>query len=807
MKRTLYKPVTLTVKPLYAIPTDKALHINGNKYVLRDFQARLYEVLREKKSEKLAIFLSAPTGSGKTFAILIPMAIEGYDGVIGVYPTKTLAKDQFDSVCNILGGADIPLSEIGIGRTIEELLLDDNMRREIEEKGLPRSTREFMVLRDVTIVNPDGKKLTKRVLLILITAETVEALRLMLGKKTKKEAFHELVNKIFLQVNFVVVFTVPEYPFLIHEMSYGEFEEEGEKLWRIAQNFKEFLEKLNANNTDLQQYIEELEEKVTAFYKKEFGVAKASLRELAEIYASLFRYPMFVDEFHAYSDLSELSLISLVFMYYVLYPQAKCIFSSATPSENLKKMISLVLNTLDVEEVSVEAGTSERGEREQLIRGKTSVTFYCISTGSSGVAGLLRAQKYVPEIAREIVGRDPDKKTIIILDRVGLVLDTCEHIYDAVKDLGKKLLYATSVKVPTEYCREAGLESLKKGDYDYIVGNMSLTQGLDLKHISRLIMYAKDRISFTQRFGRVPRGGDGEVHIVVDWSRLRVLDSLDGREMSYREFLDIVSKLYPSPSSISWLGTPIGFVKITLPIFAYIVLSAVAWGEEQRTELSRLRYALPKLADFIREYAKRYNISLDYVAKFISRLEPDGGRVPKETFYRLLSFRDVPAVELGVESSSGKFRKVLPFVVALRNFRFFHDKEVVIDIEDRSFYTPVLLVDELHEDYEEEVVKALKQYDNTVMSFNYLLGLLSQLNFALVQLDPDNRVRSRIELSRLKELGEVGAAPILIELRKGKDFDDYALFMATTRDAIPIGIRKKISGEHEVKFIAIAIFL
>ena len=814
ISRVHFHTVSFNVEPLYAKSSDKVLWIGKEKITLRDFQARVYEELSKRVKEKAGIFLEAPTGAGKTYILLTLLAIKNYEGVVGIYPTKALAKDQYDSMYNRLEREnETPLSEIGINRSIRDLLKDENIRKYFEERLLPKNERDFITLREVRIVNPEGEEFTRRVLLLLVTSETIEVLRLLLNKKTKREVFLELANNIFLNVDFVMVFTVPEYPYMFHEMTYGEFEKEGEKLWRVLRHYKEFLKAIAKGSAiEFNKYIEKLRE-VIDYYRQELGVTRDSLREVLDIYAELFRYPLFIDEFHLYSDISEISLLVLLFMYYASYPYAKAVFSSATPNEKLQKLIEKMHKLLGVKTLPpVKAVTSDRGKEDHLIRGKTKVVFYGVSTGTSGLAGLLKAQRFVPEIAYEVVSKDPDKKTMVILDRVGLVLDTCRCIRDAVGE-EKEIIYVTSIKVPTKYAKEANIESLKKGEYDYIVGNLAIAQGVDLKHIERGIIYAKDIMSFIQRFGRVPRGKDGEVHVVVEWTRLGKLKDLDGKIVSYHDFINYLKKykVYPRPVEISWLGTPLGFIKLTFPIFACILGSAVAYIDEKETKYDRLRKTLPKLADFIREYFKLFPSRNIKSISFYIDLKLMGNYV---TFYRLMSFRDVPSARVEVESLKGVYLREQSLIVSLRNFLMekeakHKDALIKVDLEERGFYVPFLWTRGLFEDEEVEVMNRLSPFDNAVISFILLLDILSEYNFDLVQVDRDGNVKSFISIRELRNRvtkTELANAPVLLKVRREKDdssFEDYAIFMACTREALPIGIFEHSTGTTKILGLAV----
>ena len=817
MKKVYYHTISCYIKPLYATPSDKVIRIGDKKITLRDFQARVYEELSKGVKERLSIFLEAPTGAGKTYILLTLLAIKDYNGVVGTYPTKTLAKDQYDSIYNKLEKEkEIPFREIGIDKSIKDLLKDEDIREFFEERGLPTDEREFITLREVRVVNPEGEEFIRKVLLLLITSETIEVLRLLMNKKTKREVFIELVENLFFKVDFVIVFTVPEYPYMFHEMTYDEFEKEGERLWKTLKHYKDFLRAVASSNIiQIDQYIEKLRETIS-YYRRELGVTRDSLREILEIYAGLFRYPLFIDEFHLYSDLSEISLLALLFMYYASCSYAKTIFSSATPNEKLQELIEIMHNLFEIKTLSIKAETSDKGEKDHLIRGKTKVVFYGMSTSTGGLAGLLKAQKFVPEIAYEISSKDPNKKTMIILDRVGLVLDTCRRVRDAVGE-EKELIYVTSVKVPTEYCKEVNIESLKKGNYDYIIGNLAITQGVDLKHIERGIIYAKDITSLIQRFGRVPRGKDGEVHVVVEWKRIEKLKALNGKTVSYLDFIHYLKehRVFPDPIKISWLSTYLGFIKLTFPIFTYILRSAVAYIDDKETKYDKLRNALPKLADFIQEYFKHLKPARD-INDFLKSISYyiDFRLIGNyTTFYRLMSFRDVPSAKIEVKSSKGKYLREQSLIVSIRNFLIekgveYKDAIIKVNLEKRDFYMPLILMDEKHKDDEEELMNRLKPLNNTIISFILLLDILSEYDFYLVQIRRTDI--TSIDVERLRDRiakAELANTPVLLKVRSEKNdksFEEYAVFMACTREALLIGISKPGIGE---KILGLAILI
>ncbi|QIW22849.1 DEAD/DEAH box helicase [Sulfolobus sp. S-194] len=74
------------------------LAINGKR--LRKFQEDLYYALEQADE----VCITAPTGSGKTFSLLILLAyaLKTRLPVVGIYPSKALINDQFESLSNTL---------------------------------------------------------------------------------------------------------------------------------------------------------------------------------------------------------------------------------------------------------------------------------------------------------------------------------------------------------------------------------------------------------------------------------------------------------------------------------------------------------------------------------------------------------------------------------------------------------------------------------------------------------------------------------------------------------------------------------
>jgi len=814
-----YKSFSFIVRPLYATPSDKVFHIGDKRITLRDFQAKVYEELLNIGKPR-AIFLEAPTGAGKTYTLLIPMLTNKYEGIVGIYPTKTLAKDQYDSIYNVL-------TTCGTETSIEEILgISDEKLREIEEslekKNLPK-LRDFLSIWKIEAIGETAEEKRvpgQRCLLILITSETVEALKLILGKQSKIETFTELVNKLFLKVDYRIIFTVPEYPYMFHEMSYGEFEREGEKLWKLIKYYAQFLYNVNTDAIEktVDAFIKELRE-VLDHYRRELGVTRDALRTIANIYAEFFRYPLFIDEFHLYTDIAEISLLVLLYLYASdIRSIKKIIFSSATPRKGLLELAETILKIFNISKRKITASCRGSGEEEHLIRGRTKVTFHCVKTAHGGVIGLLESQSCVPEIASDIIVKEPYKKTMVILDRVGLVLDTCEAIDKALKkeDRGKlRKVYITSIKIPTEYCEAPRLESLKKGDYDILIGNLAIAQGVDLKYVERGIVYAKDMESFIQRFGRVPRGKDGEVHIIVDWEKLRLREELEAKELDYDEFIEYLRKrrVFPKPRYLSWLNTYIGFFKLTFPIFAQSLWLSVLYRDAEPTLYSKLRENIPKLIEFIKEYFNivRPSTSIEIFLRGTLSFLAERLYGNYITIYRLMAFRDIPSIDMKIRSNKGIFEGKYSLTVVARNFRISRCKETTLEVnfEQRVRAIPILVISSkwVSKETIKRILNELQELNNSVFSFSFLGRLLLEKEFTLEQVDRrGSRVGSVLLDPLIQEHVELFSTPTFLRIKRKDDeekFDEYALFLAYTREAIPLAIRKGGS----LKIIGVAIFL
>ncbi len=809
---------SFTVKPLYAKPSDKSLFIGSRRIVLRDFQAAVYERLSDRKPQ--AIFLKAPTGSGKTYVLLLFMFVGVYDGVVGIYPTRVLAKDQYDTIFNVLESmAERVNVEEVLGVSEEEA---DRRLKEAEEEELreghyvryPR-LREFFTVWDVDAINPEGEKVKHKVLLMLVTSETVETLRVILNKESKREVLSELKTKLFPRVTFRMIFTVPEYPYIFSELSYGEFEAEGEKLLRILRYFKDFL-KVLASGHPLDGYIEELRRSVRRYMPLE--VSRGSLREIADIYAEFFRYPVFIDEFHLYTGLSEISLLTLLY-FYACNPRAtrKIVFSSATHREKLLKLSRVILELLGFEVIEVDTECGDEGPKEHLIRGRTKVFFHCVDT-RPGFVGLLEAQRYVPEVAASIVREDWSRKTMVILDRVKLVIDTCKRIHEELSLIGKdrevRKCYVTSVRVPAEYCEPPALSSLKRGKYDILVGNLAIAQGLDLKYVERGVIYAKDIEAFIQRFGRISRGREGEVHVVVDSGKYKLKEELKDRELSYNELIELLAerKAFPEPADMSWLGEPVGFFKLVFPVFASILLNAILRRDAETTAYSELRASLPVLAEFISKYldaVKPGGELKEYLSSVLEFLE--GLNVGPSSFYQLTSFRSVSPINAEVESCGRTYEGEYSLVVLARNFEVVEGRKKPLRalFDSRMHATPAIVV--THKRVGKRELKKLGEnlgrLTGKVLSFRTLGEILSRYGALLEQLDREgSRIGGIVKLSRIlpKASEEFLSTPVLLKVpaRPTEDFEDYAWYMASVENALLIAIR-----EDGLKVVGLAVLL
>ncbi|MFP3242218.1 DEAD/DEAH box helicase [Caldisphaera sp.] len=423
--------------------------ING--FRLRKFQEELYDSLGKYKN----VLLNAPTGSGKTFTLIlgaIKSAIQGsYPPVVGIYPSKALVYDQARSV----------------RKTLRNMNLKENKDNSHIGLGCDRFEGTINICRQ----------------------GTCESINVPVNTCVLTSEVKELPSEFTPSNEVTIVFTVPEYPFMI--LSGMKKQYLFSKVIETSINEKDFY---------------------NAIKNVKVHVHKNDARQLLDYFALFFNGYWFIDEFHLYTGISRASLKTLIEMRDNYNSKTRevrtTVFSSATPVNlNYDK--------------SIEANYSGQGD---IVRKKTLVNFFVtISNPQEALS------KYIND---NPIPNEP--RTAIILDRVYYITKICETINNGTVVWGLNKSHGGCKKI------SQGLENER-----LIIGDLAMSYGIDLDFDLGYI-HAHDAETLIQRFGRIGRHGVGqaEVNVFIKGNFSKEELKKLNKEINYRDFLEIINKIY-----------------------------------------------------------------------------------------------------------------------------------------------------------------------------------------------------------------------------------------------------------------------
>lgn len=501
--------VELVVEETRVKRGSRVARLCGGSLHLRSFQEELLGIYREARAGKgpFLVELEAPTGAGKTLTLLAPI-VEGGPGSIGIYPSRELARDQMESLASLL-------DRLGCRRRLDEPYV----------------------------------KLYDDLALVLVTSESLDALALRKGYGSRSEALAAVAKAIemgFYEGRRAVVFTVPEYPYLLSSAAYGSFREAGAWLATVAEAVAREAARSGSPGELLERVRREHVRLVSRMY---------AVEELGR-FSLLAGSAMFFDEFHAYDRESREAIAALVAASVAHYgPMGFIVLSSATPVPELPELVAALAQGLGLKRRRVAASAQAAGD---LVRRETILVLVGLVLGASGAPGFMLAQWEVPALAprllRDAEGRlrsrcgDVWRKAMVFVDRVGLVYEVADRIVaDGVASLGE-VACVTSLRGRYQH-PSCGAEPRKAR---VIVGNEAISYGIDIPEVDVAVVYARGWAQALQRIGRVgrgrhPRGCPAIAYLVLPGHALDAAPkgAGAGAVISYSQLASMLQRIYP----------------------------------------------------------------------------------------------------------------------------------------------------------------------------------------------------------------------------------------------------------------------
>jgi len=822
--------ISFTVSPLYIKLSDKHLSFSYKhiQFKLRDFQFKLLELFKDTDG-KLVALLHVPTGGGKTVSLLIPLLANletgrwFYQGVTGVYPSRELAMDQMITVSTLL--QELGAKEISIGELVPVL-------SRLSAKEIVRIS-DYVKCFTIVI-----EKIEIPVVLAVITSESLTSLKKVLDSYVDQEVVannFKLLEWFWSSIQgraYRILFTVPEYPYLLASAIFRDFHSAGVWLQAVLNELVRFLIAVNDVN-ELRKWFDELEMRIgRKRLFEEYYVSKEFINNLSRVFL-MFRSPVFFDEFHLYSGLTLASFLALYTFYIFSGGVSKVIISSATPEKailvndrdkkkvkNFLELIERFASIAGYEVVEVKAKTSNTPrEGFDQVRKRTYIHFILVPTVCKGVDcskgapafGVL--QRDVPKLLRTIdwVGKCQKKgKGMIVVDRVATVLAVAEEL----KNLGEKPLTVTSMtKLFPEYCSKEKLREAR-----LIVGNIAIAFGVDIKGMDFGLVIAKDFSSALQKVGRFGRGhGDGiaEIYMPVPLYKEKTLKNIMKRidgEVPYvsdgesKDFVSILRQIYLKPSADILFRSPIGVFKVISPLWVYTFTSIVRERSDIRAELSTASSVegvsyLHIFVEYLRELESFLGVR-DLAKKLQSFICRDMYLTPLSLYY-LYSYRSVIGVPIKREIDAEMIEDILSLIVAGRNIPLkFKDNELYYDGSGGKLYGYFRLWISIYEDYIDDIMEVLKVLRKRVILLRTLVEFLRKYKPEVMQ--DERRICLLHDLIKIREIPEL---PIMVFLADSRRKNEFVEHLSAVGDVIPIYAVKRTGGRIETKELLGGVYL
>ena len=499
--------VEFTVRPLFIKQSSERL----GKFFLNDFQSSIKKEIKNNND----ILLNAPTGSGKTMSLLLSDGFpsEDFPGFVAIYPNRTLLENQFKTVSDIIEKA---LNGVACKSS-------DPLRI----YTIPKGTEGF----------PYDKVIMLKLSSTHIAYQGIP----------KRETLYKIAEKVY-QIGgkkYVIIFSTPDTYLMIYTGLYRSFEVNGSA----------------AHDIILLKMLDLDAEKEEEILRKKRIFARKELSPLISTSLRLLSHPLFIDEFHLYTQY-EIDALYAILSLYKSEASMPVILSSATPAKDTIKRLKL--NPYTIAPKAASSGFK--------VRGRTKVYLIPVESTGKGISSYFKAgemmlgkiksdQKFLNEILQHSKN---DEKSLIIFDRLWMVVDLANF-------LNAKGIRANCIaSVTPGYC---------DGSSSIIIGSESTTQGVNLGKVKLGITSGVSYEDVIQRVGRVGREGmDSKIYLFAPEP---YVDSLSYKsEYSYQDFVnDVILNVYSGLTKRSMGASsllPSSFHEIRSKIIASVAFASRA---------------------------------------------------------------------------------------------------------------------------------------------------------------------------------------------------------------------------------------
>ncbi len=558
---------------------------------LRGFQE---ELIRFFSSSKTYLFLSAPTGSGKTFTTLSPLLSNilygtSYDGVLGIYPTKPLTIDQFESMKSVL-------NKFGAEKRVSESAFIYDVSLEVEEGSIKRAW-------------------SGRIGLVALTRNSVDKLKEVLGTAAGRSVLEYVRDALLMEdVKYLVTVSVPEYPYLMLSHIYRSRQDAAKILEFIASGrpvYRQVLKLLSVIDAD---EASKQVRRLCRLLHKIVG-SRVAERELANVVASLLPPVLFFDEFHTWSFYELPTAVSLVLMHRLTSLLSnrseayKVVFSSATPNKIMIDVLGKIAGN-DFAAIEVDPICC-RDAHVDLVRGETCIELFPIDTYASDYKSWFEIDAALPKVVAEKADEIRDSgRAIVFGRRVYAVEEAAKKFYDKT---GIRPSVVTGVEPPPGFPGGEEVRDKKESGKLYVFGNYAVELGVDLRDIRYSIISASNIGELVQRMGRSGRGISSKVVILIPRHCMNKLSSIQSKEIQYRQFIEALKQVMPDKQIVEEYGSRaiiyegrekvrearlylLGKLRIYLPLASFTICTVFRHKDKPR-DLAPMLYEFKRIAN------------------------------------------------------------------------------------------------------------------------------------------------------------------------------------------------------------------